>query len=250
METKLSGLSVVLPAHNEEGTVESVVDQVHGVLEALGIDYEIILVDDGSIDRTGDIGIGLKARIPKFRLVQHFPNRGYGGALKAGFHAATKDWISFFPADGQFKFDEIRLLIGRMKDADIVSGFRADRKDVLIRRINAMAWKALVRLLFGRLCRDIDCGFKLFRRRILADLRLEGNGASIDTELLAGAKALGYRIGEVEVTHLPRTAGKATGADLKVILRALRDLPRFRLRLGREIGKATHAEPKILPEEG
>jgi len=250
VETKLSGLSVVLPAHNEEGTVESVVDQVHGVLEQLGVDYEILLVDDGSSDRTGAIGRSLESRIPRFRLVQHFPNRGYGGALKAGFQAATKDWISFFPADGQFKFEEIRLLIARTKDADIVSGYRADRKDVLIRRINALAWKTLVRLLFGRLCRDIDCGFKLFRRRILADLRLEGNGASIDTELLAGAKALGYRIGEVEVTHLPRTAGKATGADLKVILRALRDLPRFRWRLGRELERSMRDEPKILPEEG
>jgi len=250
VQTKLSGLSVVLPAHNEEGSVEKVVSQVHGVLEDLGIDYEIILVDDGSTDRTGELGIALKARIPKFRLVQHAPNRGYGGALKAGFHAAKKEWISFFPADGQFEFGEIRLLIGQTKEADIVSGYRADRKDVLIRRINAMAWKALVRLLFGRLCRDIDCGFKLFRRRILADLRLEGDGASIDTELLAGAKALGYRIGEEEVTHLPRTAGKATGADLKVILKALRDLPRFRMRLGRDLGKAMHTDPKILPEEG
>jgi hypothetical protein len=106
-------------------------------------------------------------------------------------------------------------------------------------------------LLFGRLCRDIDCGFKLFRRQILSQVILEGNGATLDTELLAGAKAVGYRIAEVEVTHLPRTSGKATGADLKVILRALRDLPRFRLRLRRDLSshKVSRVVPEAVPEE-
>jgi hypothetical protein len=132
-----------------------------------------------------------------------------------------------------------------------VSGYRADRKDILIRRLNALAWKTLVVLLFGRLCRDIDCGFKLFRRQILSHVVLEGNGATLDTELLAGAKAVGYRIDEVEVTQLPRTTGKATGADLKVILRALRDLPRFRLRLRRDLSsqRVSRLPAKIVPEE-
>ena len=248
---KISSLSVVLPAHNEEGSVEGVVANVRSVLENLGIDHEILLVDDGSTDRTGELGRRMESEIPQMRLVQHFPSRGYGGALKAGFAAATRDWIAFYPADGQFHFGEIELLIGKTGSAEIVSGYRADRKDILIRKLNAMAWQALVRLLFGRLCRDIDCGFKLFRRQILSQVVLEGNGATLDTELLAGAKAVGYRIAEVEVTHLPRTSGKATGADLKVILRALRDLPRFRLRLRRDLSshKFSRVVPGILPEE-
>ena len=251
MEQSISSLSVVLPAHNEEGSVESVVENVRSVLNGLGIDHEILLVDDGSTDRTGQLGRRLEGKIPQMRLVQHFPSRGYGGALKAGFAAATRDWIAFYPADGQFRFGEIELLIGKTGSAEIVSGFRADRKDILIRRLNAMAWKALVRILFGRLCRDIDCGFKLFQRRILSQVVLEGNGATLDTELLAGAKAVGYRIAEVEVTHLPRLSGKATGADLKVIFRALRDLPRFRLRLSRDLSsqRIARAVPEVVPEE-
>ncbi|RLC92319.1 MAG: glycosyltransferase family 2 protein [Chloroflexi bacterium] len=231
----MSGLSIVLPAYNEEANVESAVERVSTVAQQLGMDYEIILVNDGSTDRTGEIARELMQRIPNFRLVEHYPNRGYGGALKAGFAAATKDLIVFVPADNQFDFGEINRLLERIEEADIVSGYRARRQDPFIRKLNAFGWNTLVRLLFGYLCRDIDCGFKLFRREVLKHVNLVSDGAMIDTEFLAGAKARGFRIAEVPVTHLPRVAGEATGANLGVILRAFRDLVRFRLRLSREL---------------
>ena len=228
-------ISIVLPAHNEEASLESVIEEVSGGIQQLRIDYEIILVNDGSTDRTGEIARRLALRIPNFFIVEHFPNRHYGGALKAGFAAATKELIAFFPTDKQFVFQEIERLLKKMDGADIVSGYRANRKDTLIRRFNALGWNTLIWLLFGYLCRDIDCGFKLFRREILTQVKLVSDGAPIDTELLAGAKARGYRIAEVEVTHLPRLAGHATGADFKVIARAFRELSRIRLRLNREL---------------
>lgn len=232
-------LSIVLPAYNEEANVAVAVEQVSAVAQRLGMDYEIILVNDGSADRTGEIGRELAQRIPNFRLVEHYPNRGYGGALKAGFAAADKELIVFVPADNQFDFGEISLLLERLDRADIVSGYRADRQDAFIRRLNALGWNTVVRLLFGRLCRDIDCGFKLFRREILERVTIVSDGAMIDTEFLAGAKARGYRITDVPVTHLPRTIGEATGANLRVILKAFRDLARFRLRLSRELREET-----------
>ncbi|MCX7681017.1 MAG: glycosyltransferase family 2 protein [Anaerolineae bacterium] len=232
----MTSLSIVLPAYNEEANVERAVEHVSAVAQQLGIDYEIILVNDGSKDRTGEIGRQLEQRIPNFRLVEHYPNRGYGGALKAGFAAATKELIAFVPADNQFDFREVTRLLERINEgADIVSGYRARRQDHFIRKLNALGWNMLVRLLFGYLCRDIDCGFKLFRRSVLDHVPLVSNGAMIDTEFLAGAKARGFRIAEVPVTHLPRVAGAATGANLKVILRAFRDLVRFRVRLSREL---------------
>ena len=237
----MSSLSVVLPAHNEEANAEAVVQEVSGVVRQLGMDYEIILVNDGSSDRTGEIGRDLARRIPNFRLVEHYPNRGYGGSLKAGFAAATKDLIAFAPADNQFDFGEINLLLGKLDEADIVSGYRANRQDSFIRKFNAFGWNMVVRLLFGYLCHDIDCGFKLFRREILEHMTLISNGAMIDTELLAGAKARGFRIAEVPVIHLPRLAGEATGANLKVIIKAFRDLIDFRLRLSRELREAKHS---------
>ncbi len=231
----MSSLSIVLPAYNEEKNAENAVKEVSAVAQGLGMDYEIILVNDGSADRTGEIGRELEQRIPNFRLVEHYPNRGYGGALKAGFAAATKELIAVTPADKQFDYSEIIRLLERLDEADIVSGFRADRRDPFIRKFNAFGWNSVVRLLFGRLCRDIDCGFKLFRREILEHVHIESDGAMIDTEFLAGAKARGYRIVDVPVTHLPRVAGESTGANIKVIVKAFRDLVRFRQRLSREL---------------
>ena len=230
-----SSLSIVLPAYNEEANVERAVEQVSAVARQLGMDYEIILVNDGSADRTGEIGHELEGRIPNYRVVEHYPNRGYGGSLKAGFEAATKELIAFVPADNQFDFGEIAALLEALDGADIVSGYRAKREDPFVRRLNAFGWNTLVSVLFGRLGRDIDCGFKLFRREILGHVTIESNGAMIDTEFLAGAKARGYRIAEVPVTHLPRVGGEATGANFKVIAKAFRDLALFRLRLSREL---------------
>jgi glycosyltransferase involved in cell wall biosynthesis len=231
----MPSLSIVLPAYNEEGNVEAAVDEVSAVARQLGLDHEIILVNDGSTDRTGEIGRELALRVPHLRLVEHYPNRGYGGSLKAGFAAATKELIAFAPADKQFVFGEVTRLLERLDEADIVSGYRADRQDNFVRKFFAFGWNALVRLLFGYLCRDIDCGFKLFRREILERVTLVSDGAMIDTEFLAGAKVRGYRIAEAPVSHLSRLTGAATGANLKVIARAFRDLARFRLRLSREL---------------
>lgn len=231
----MSGLSIVMPAYNEEQNVAAAVERVSAAAQQLGMDYEIILVNDGSRDRTGEIARELAQRVPHFRLVEHYPNRGYGGALKAGFAAATWDLIAFVPADNQFDFAEVVRLLECLDKADIVSGYRARRQDSFIRKLNAFGWNLVVRLLFGYLCRDIDCGFKVFRREILDHVSLVSNGAMIDTELLAGAKARGYRITEAPVTHLPRMAGRPTGANIRVILRAFRDLARFRLRLSREV---------------
>jgi glycosyltransferase involved in cell wall biosynthesis len=228
-------LSVVIPAYNEEDNVAAAVERVSDVARGLRLDHEIILVNDGSSDRTGEIARELTKRIPNFRLVEHYPNRGYGGALKAGFAAADKELIAFVPADNQFEFSEITRLLERIEDADMVCGYRADRQDTPIRKFNALGWNMTVRLFFGRLARDIDCGFKLLRREMLDEVNIESDGAMIDTEMLAGAKARGKRIVEVPVTHLPRVGGEATGANPMVIVRAFRDLVRFRLRLSREL---------------
>ncbi len=222
----MKSLSIVLPAYNEQANVRTTVAEVAGVAQNLGLDHEIILVNDGSRDRTGDIGRELANYIPEFRLIEHYPNRGYGGALKAGFAAARKDLIVFFPADNQFHFEEITRLLERQEEAnaDIVCGYRAPRRDPFLRKFNAFGWNTLIRILFGYLCRDIDCGFKLFRRDMLNCVDITSDGALIDTEFLSSARRLGCSIAEVPVTHRPRVGGEATGADIRVIIKAFRDL--------------------------
>lgn len=231
----MPSLSVVIPAWNEEANVAAALKRVSEVVQSLDVDYEIILVNDGSRDRTGEIAKSLIGEIPRLKVVEHYPNRGYGGALKAGFAQASKEWIAFFPSDNQFDFAEIRKLLEKMNGAAIVSGYRANRQDPLIRKFNAFGWNLVVRLLFGYLARDVDCGFKVFRRKLLDQVTLYSNGAMIDTELLAGARARGYKIAEVPVGHYPRVAGSSTGANLRVIVRAFRDYFQFRWRLWREL---------------
>jgi glycosyltransferase involved in cell wall biosynthesis len=227
-------VSIVIPAYNEASNLAQTVERVSTVANELGMEYEIIQVNDGSLDQTEEIARNLVKRLPHTRLVGYRPNRGYGGALKAGYAAAGKDWIAIFPADGQFDFSEIRRLLAKTGQADLICGYRQHRRDAPMRLLNAWGWNSLVRLLFGYLCRDIDCGFKLFRRDILAQVPLESDGAMIDTEFLVGAKAHGYHIAEVPVTHLPRLGGKATGAKPAVILRAFLDLLRFRFKSSRK----------------
>jgi glycosyltransferase involved in cell wall biosynthesis len=232
---RLTGLSIVIPAYNEEGSIAATIGRVAAAVPSLGVDCQILAVNDGSQDGTGTVIRGLLPQVPHVELVEHFPNRGYGGSLRAGFDAARHDWVAFLPGDNQFDPKELRRLIERAAEADIVSGYRAHRQDALIRTMNAFGWNLIVAALFGRLCRDIDCGFKLFRRDLLQRVHLRSQGAMIDTELLAGARARGYVIADVAVTHLPRTAGHPTGANVRVIFRAFRDLVRFRLRLWREL---------------
>ena len=233
----MDSLSIVLPAYNEAENVAAAVQAVSEVAQTLGREYEILVVNDGSKDNTGQIVRDLEPQVPGLRLVEHYPNRGYGGALKAGFAQAKGALIACIPADTQCVFGEIDGLLEKLEteNAEIVCGYRHDRQDPFIRRMNALGWNTVVRTLFGYLSRDIDCGFKLFRREVLDRVHVESNGAMIDTEFLAGTKARGIRIAEVPVTHLPRTAGEPTGANLAVIVKAFRDLFRFRIRLTQEL---------------
>jgi glycosyltransferase involved in cell wall biosynthesis len=242
MEELMPSLSIVIPAYNEEANIAAAVEEVSDVAQTLNLDYEIIVVNDGSRDRTGEIARELAQRLPNFKLVEHFPNRGYGGALKAGFAAAGKDLIAFTASDKQFKFSEITLLLGKLTpDMTLVSGWRVHRQDNFVRRMNGRGWNTVVMLLFGRTIHDIDCGFKVFRREALNHIHIESNGAMIDTEMLAEMRARGFKMTDVPVTHLPRIAGSPTGANLKVIVRAFRDLFKFRLRLWRELREEKQA---------
>lgn len=198
------------------------------VLDRIGGDYEIIIVDDGSIDRTGAIADRLAAENGRIRVVHHPVNGGYGAALQSGFRAATKELVFYTDGDGQFDLDELPPLLPLISRFDIVSGYRINRQDGWMRKLNAFCWGRLVRLLFDLPYKDIDCAFKLYRRSLFDGMELLSTGALIDTEILARAKRKGCTITQVGVHHYPRIAGKATGARLSVILRAFRELLKLR----------------------
>ncbi|HEY2107959.1 MAG TPA: glycosyltransferase family 2 protein [Candidatus Binataceae bacterium] len=221
---RLSGLSVFLPCHNEEPNLVRVVDNFRGVLDRFASAWEIIVVDDGSRDRTGDIADGLASADQRVRVVHHQVNRGYGGAVISGLKAAMLPYVLLCDGDGQFDAGELAGLVRMAANYDVVVGRRVRRADRLMRRLNGQAWTALVRLLFGIKITDVDCGFKLFKREFIQDLELNARGAMISTELMVKVAARGARVCEVEVGHLPRLAGEQSGANPKVILRAFAEL--------------------------
>ncbi|OHB78174.1 MAG: cell wall biosynthesis glycosyltransferase [Planctomycetes bacterium RBG_16_55_9] len=221
-------ISVFFPCYNEQQNVGRTVEKALGVLEQLNADFEIIIVDDGSSDGTGRIADEIAARNSRVKVVHHQRNLGYGAALQSGFKAAKKELVFYTDGDGQFDIGEMPPLLPLMDPFDIVSCYRLNRRDPLIRRVNAWCWTKLVCLLFGLRVRDIDCAFKLYKREIFDHIELLSTGALIDAEILARAAARGYRITQQGVHHYPRTAGTQTGAKIQVIFRAFREL--FELR--------------------
>ena len=224
-------ITVFFPCYNEQDNVAKVASRAIEVLEGLRADYEIIIVNDGSADDTGRVADRIAADHKRVRVIHHPRNLGYGAALQSGFRAAAKELVFFTDGDGQFDLAELPPWLPLMKEYDIVCGYRMNRQDNFVRRINGWLWTKMTGRLFSLRLRDIDCAFKLFRRAIFDDLKMESTGALITTEILARAARKGYRMTQRGVHHYPRTAGKQTGCNLKVIVRAFRELLRLRRRI-------------------
>lgn len=220
----VKSLSVFFPCYNEQDNVTRTVEQSLDVLNKLGIDFEIIIVNDGSADKTGQIADELSTRDKRIKVVHHPTNLGYGSALQSGFKAASKEYVFYTDGDGQFDINELPPLLPMMAQYDIVSCYRINRQDNIVRKLNAWCWTKLVCFLFSMKIRDIDCAFKLYKREIFDNIVLSSTGALIDTEILARATKKGYKITQKGVHHLPRVAGAQTGANIKVILRAFKEL--------------------------
>ncbi|MHB1006943.1 MAG: glycosyltransferase family 2 protein [Chloroflexota bacterium] len=230
----MPSISVVLPAYNEEQNIPRTVANVMDAMNGVADDYEILVVDDGSRDRTAEVTRALSEQHPRVRLVQHQVNQGYGAALATGFASATKDLVFMTDGDAQFDVREIRKLLPLMANADLAIGYRAPRRDPFHRLVYAKGWGMLINILFGYTARDVDCAFKLFRRSILNDFVVESRGATFSTEFMVRARRTGHKVREVGVRHLPRTAGNPTGGRPDVIIRAFKELVKLRYRLWRE----------------
>ncbi|GEM_PF-637737 len=220
---KLS-ISVFFPAYNEEDNIATAVRSADLIIRHITDTYEIIIVDDGSSDMTGIIADELAREHSHVRAVHHETNQGYGAALWTGIQSAQYDWVFFTDADLQFKLEEISQLLEYIPEYKVVIGYRSPRRDPFMRLVNAAGWNVLNRILFGLKVKDIDCAFKLFERKCVAELPLETRGATISAEMLIRLQRMDVPIKEVPVTHLPRKYGTATGAKPAVIIRAFKEL--------------------------
>jgi glycosyltransferase involved in cell wall biosynthesis len=220
-------LTFFFPAYNEQENIARTVELALSQIGPLVPSIEVLAIDDGSTDQTPALADALAAADPRVR-VHHQPNRGYGGAIKAGFEEARGELICFSDGDLQFDLSEMSRLLERLADerkpVDAVIGFRIKRRDPFHRIFIAKAYNAIVSVAFGLRVRDIDCAMKLFRREVFDGLRLDADGPFLSAELLIKLRARGVRMAQVGVNHFPRAAGTNTGASFKKILRTFRDL--------------------------
>jgi glycosyltransferase involved in cell wall biosynthesis len=221
-EKKLPELTAFFPFWNEEQNIEKVVTDAVRVLKQVADKWEVLMIDDGSTDRTVETAKQLEKKIPNVHLLSHNINRGYGAALKTGFEHAKYEYIVFTDGDRQFDFGEVTKFIEKVSNADIVIGFRKKREDAFFRHLLMLLHRLWGMLFFGIFVRDIDCGFKLFRREAVKAISpLRSEGAMITTEILAKAKNKKLRIAQVGVTHYPRKFGESSGGNVAVIIRAM-----------------------------
>jgi glycosyltransferase involved in cell wall biosynthesis len=221
---KLKNLSIILPAYNEQDNIYITVEKAFQLIPGFAENFEVIVINDGSKDNTQKCLEVLSQKYNNFKVVTHQANQGYGAALKSGFKNCRYDYVFYTDGDGQFDINEIEKLISLLGSCDIAAGYRCARSDGLHRRLNAFAYNLFVNILFGLNVKDIDCAFKLIRKRVFEAIELKSSGAFLSAELLIRAKKKGFRIKQCGVNHLPRQKGSSTGDKLHVIIKAFKEL--------------------------
>jgi glycosyltransferase involved in cell wall biosynthesis len=232
-----SGISVFFPAYNDWGTIASLVVLSESVLRELTDDWEIIVVNDASPDHVGRILAELQPRFPRLKVVTHATNRGYGGALKSGFAAATKEWVFYTDGDAQYDVRELALLwnsregvdpaTGARTVFDMVNGYKIARHDGLHRILVGNVYHWFVKLAFGLKIRDVDCDFRLIRRAVFDRIELTRSSGIICVELVTKIEKNGVRVAHVPVHHYHRMHGRSQFFNLARVARVARDM--FRL---------------------
>ncbi|MCC6711434.1 MAG: glycosyltransferase family 2 protein [Candidatus Pacebacteria bacterium] len=220
MTNKLKSLSVFFPCFNEEKNIPFFVDEAINFLPKVADKFEIIIIDDGSSDKTKDVAEDLVKNFPMVKLVSHQENRGYGAALRTGFEVAKYDWIFFTDGDLQFRLNQLANFIPYTQTHHVIIGYRKKRAEGKLRAFNASLFKLYIDLLFRVGVRDIDCAFKLFHRKTLQSLHLESTGAFTSSEILYKLKKRGEQFIQLPVNHSKRKFGSPTGNNIKVIIKA------------------------------
>ncbi|MDE3154048.1 MAG: glycosyltransferase family 2 protein [Acidobacteriota bacterium] len=240
-----TGLSIFFPAYNDGFTIASLVIRAVQTASELTSDFEVIVVNDGSADSTRQVLDELARQYACVRVIQHARNRGYGGALRSGFDAASKELVFYTDGDAQYDPGELAVLWPLMTaDVDLVNGYKISRSDPWHRIVIGRLYHHAVKRLFGLRLRDVDCDFRLLRRAIFDQVRLEEDSGVICLEMMKKIQDRGYRIVEAPVHHYHRASGKSQFFNFARIRRTLFDVGR----LWRELVLVRpHPTPAIRP---
>jgi glycosyltransferase involved in cell wall biosynthesis len=222
------GLSVFFPAYNDSGTIASLVITALKTARQLTPDFEVIIVNDGSADKTAEIADELARTYPEVRVVHHERNRGYGGALRSGLAAASRELVFYTDGDAQYDPGEMEALWHAFSDdVDLVNGYKISRSDPLHRIVIGRIYHHTVKLLFGLRVRDVDCDFRLMRRSIFERVSLQKNSGVICLEMMKKIQDAGFRIAEVPVHHYHRAYGRSQFFNFRRLFKTAVDVGRL-----------------------
>jgi glycosyltransferase involved in cell wall biosynthesis len=224
-------MSFFCPAYNDEENLPELIPRVHGFLSRIADAFEIIIIEDGSPDRTGEVADQLASQYPEVRVIHHATNRGYGATLREGFRIARHDYVMYTDGDNQYDVTEFLPHLSDLADADILAGHATKRPLTVRRRLQSAVYNFLIGLLFFSYFRDVNCSMKILSRGALGSIELVSDSAFLDAEILLRAKRKGLRVKQFPVTQYQRTKGVGSGSNLSVILPTIRDLFLFRLGL-------------------
>ena len=232
-EKTFSSLSVFFPAYNDAPSLPELIAKTFTVLESQVADYEVIVINDGSWDKTGEVLEELRLRhAPYMRVVTHEQNRGYGGALRSGFGAATKDWVFYTDGDGQYDPSDLPRLLDLVRaDTGLINGYKLERHDPAHRIWIGSTYNFCARLLFRIRIRDIDCDYRLIRRNLLERILLTSTSGTICVELVRKIELTGCGVAETGVHHYPRLHGTSQFFRVKSLLKTLIELVRLWVRV-------------------
>ncbi len=232
MEVSGPSISVFFPAYNDAESLRVLIPRTVATVQALAQDFEVIVVDDGSTDQTPQVLAELSDQFPSLRVVRHPINRGYGAALRSGFQTASRDLIFYTDGDNQYDVTELKDLMARLGDGvDVVNGYKIRRADPLPRRLIGRFYHGLVRMLFGIKVRDVDCDFRLLRRRVVDAVRLTFSSGAICAELMTQVERAGFRVEEVPVHHYARLRGRSQFFRLGPVVHMVWDVLRLWVRI-------------------
>jgi glycosyltransferase involved in cell wall biosynthesis len=225
-------ISVFFPCYNDAQTIGALVEEADAVLRDLAADHEIIVVNDGSRDESANVLAELQARMDRLRVITHDVNRGYGGALRSGFAAATKELIFYTDGDGQYDVGELRILLMLLSDdVDFVNGMKMTRQDPAYRVFFGNLHKFVTRWMLWLPIIDVDCDYRLVRKSVIDRIVLTADSGSICAELVKKAERAGARFREVSVHHYPRRHGASQFFRVGRIAKTYSDLARLWLQL-------------------
>lgn len=225
---KQKSISVFFPCYNDEGSIAKLIKDAVDTLESLTEDYEVIVVDDGSKDESRQILLRLAKVYKKLKLVFHEKNLGYGGALRSGFKASSKELVFYTDGDGQYNVKELSVLLGLMSDdVDFVNGIKMARRDATYRIVIGNMYSLVARWIFMLPVYDVDCDFRLIRKTIIDRLNLESNSGSICVELIKKSQRVGARFRQVSVHHFERQWGKSQFFRFSKLLATFLELSRL-----------------------